>query len=267
MHKLFNHPKHTTLIQSIVSFYQLSAKTSKRVLEYPNERIDYVNSTWLKDLIQFMARNNIKIITKKYMSIEIQRRNDKCILDEVLQSNLSKSKLIQVNTCRLYLQILFLSDIIEPDGKSVHYMYHSGNRPEYPRSIFKWPRQSNPSKVACKTWHTAMKTILKTPKNGILSPHNTLQQWIIPYSKRHMKHEWYHDTRSKELFQNKENAMIQYFSKETSYHTLQCNIDPQIKTTVIPQSATPTKKRDNNFQCYPQHDIDIVPTNVPMSLK
>ena len=125
MHKLLNHPKHTTLIQSILSFYQLSVGTSKQVLEYPNERINYVNSTWLRDLIHFMARNNIKIIIKKYMSIEIQRRKDKCIVDEVLQSNLTKSKLIQVNACRLYLQILYLSDIIEPNGKTVNHMYYS----------------------------------------------------------------------------------------------------------------------------------------------
>ena len=64
-----------------------------------------------------MARNKIKIITKKYMNIKIQRRNDKCIMDEVLQSNLSKSKKIQVNACMLYLRIIYLSDIVEPDGK------------------------------------------------------------------------------------------------------------------------------------------------------
>ena len=181
------------------------------------------------------------------MSIEIQRRNDKCIMDEVLQSNLFKSKIIQVNACRLYLQILYRSDISDPDGKTVSYTYHSGKSPTYPRSTFKWPRQSNPSKAAWKTWHKAMQNILNIFKNGILPPHHTLQQWIIPSNKRHVKYEWYHDTRSEELFHKKDNVIIQYFSKEISYHTLQCNIDSQIKTTVIPQSVTPTKKRDNNF--------------------
>ena len=137
MHKLLNYPKYTTLIQNILLFYQLSAGTSKQVLEYPNERINYVSSTWLRDLLHFMVRNNIKIITKKYTSIEIQRRNDKCIMDEVLQSNLPKSKTIQVNACRLYLQTLYLSDIIDPDGKTVNYTYYSGKRSTYPRSTFK----------------------------------------------------------------------------------------------------------------------------------
>ena len=148
MYKLLNHLKHTTLIQSILSFYQLSIGASKQVLEYPNERINYVNSTWLKDLLYFIARNNIRIITQKYMSIEIQRRNDECIMDEVMKSNLTKNQLIQVNACRLYLQILYLSDTIESNGKTVNYMYHLGKRPEYPRSLFKWPRQSQSSKTA-----------------------------------------------------------------------------------------------------------------------
>ena len=60
------------------------------------------------------------------MSIEIQRRNNKCIMDDVLQSNLTKIKLIQVNTCRVYLQFFYLSDIIKPDSKTVNSIYYSG---------------------------------------------------------------------------------------------------------------------------------------------
>ena len=82
-----------------------------------------------------------------------------------------------------------------------------------------------------------------------------------------MKHEWYHDTRIEELFHNKDKEIVQHFSKEMSYHTLQYNMDSQIKTTVIPQSITGTKKRDDNFQCYPQHDIESAPSNISMSLK
>ena len=82
-----------------------------------------------------------------------------------------------------------------------------------------------------------------------------------------MKHEWYHDTRSEELFQNRNNEIHQYFSKETTYHTLQCNMDSHIKATTIPYSASPTKKSNNKFHCYPQHDIEVVPTNIPMSFK
>ena len=131
MHKLLNHPKNSTLIESI-----LSTGTSQHVLKHPNERINYVSSIWLTDLIHFTVRNNIKIITKTYMNIGIQRRNDKIIMDELLQSNLNKSKIIQVNACRLYLQIIYLSDVIEPDEKTDNPSYHSGKRSSYLSSTF-----------------------------------------------------------------------------------------------------------------------------------
>ena len=119
------------------------------------------------------------------MSIEIQRRNDKCIMDEVLQSHLTKSKIIQVNACRLYLRIIYLSDIIEPDGKTVHPTYYAGKCPSYPTSKFKWPHQSKPSNAAWKTWHKTIQTILHIPKNGILPPHHTLHQWLPTTNNRH----------------------------------------------------------------------------------
>ena len=118
------------------------------MLEYPTERIDYISSTLFKDLIHFIARNKIEIITKKYINIELQKRDDKCIMDEVLQSNLSKSKRIQVNARRLYFRVIYLSDMIEPDGKTIDMNLYSGKRPAYPKSKFTWSNQSNPSSIA-----------------------------------------------------------------------------------------------------------------------
>ena len=271
-----NNPNHAQITESFKIFHSnrryhilLSTVggTSQQVLEFPNERIDYVNSICFKDLLHFIARHNIKIITRKYMSIEIQRRNDKCIKDEVLQSNLNKSKIILVNECRLYLHIIYLSAIIEPDGKTVNPMYYTGKRSSYSTSKFKWPHQSKPSNVAWKTWHKTIQKILHIPKNGILPPNHTLHQWLITTKNRYMAYEWYHDTKSEELFRNKDTEIYQYFSKETTYHTLHFNVDSRITTNIIPSSATITKKSNNNFHCYPQHDITIVPTKISMSFK
>ena len=82
------------------------------------------------------------------MNIELQRRNDKCIMNEVLQSNLSKSKIIQVNACRLYVRVIYLSNMIEPDGRTIDMNIYSGKRSAYPKSKFPWSNQSNPSSIA-----------------------------------------------------------------------------------------------------------------------
>ena len=146
-------------------------------------------------------------------------------------------------------------------------MYFAGKRPSYPTSKFKWPHQSKPSNAAWKTWHKIVRTILHIPKNGILPPHHTLHQWLPTNNNRHMKHEWYHDTKGEELFRNQNNEICQYFSNEITYHTLRCNLDSCIRTNTIPFSATPTKESNNIFQCYPQFDMTIVPTKTPMSFK
>ena len=112
-----------------------------------------------------------------------------------------------------------------------------------------------------------LQTILKIQKNGTLPPHHTLQQWLIPSNKRHMQHEWYHDTRTEEMYNNKGNEIIQYFSKEITYHNLQCNMDSKIKTKTIPQRATPIKQREKNFTCYPQHALEAISSKDPMTLK
>ena len=83
----------------------------------------------------------------------MQRNNDKCIMDEILSSHLTKHKLIRLNACRLYLQITHLSDMTEGDGKTINKNVLTGPKPKYPRFVFKWPNQPSPSKQAWKIWN------------------------------------------------------------------------------------------------------------------
>ena len=40
-------------------------------------------------------------------------------MKEILQLNLSKTTLIQINACRIYLKVFHLSDMIDPNGKKI----------------------------------------------------------------------------------------------------------------------------------------------------
>ena len=82
-----------------------------------------------------------------------------------------------------------------------------------------------------------------------------------------MYHEWYHNTKNETMYNNKGTEMIKYFSKEITYHNLQCDIDSKVKTKAIPQRATLIKQRNNNFTCYPQHDLEATPSTVSITLK
>ena len=70
-----------------------------------------------KDIIEFLHKHNITIFTKGFFKITSQRTNDKCIIEEILQLNLSQKLLIKINSCRIYLQVFHLSEMVELNGK------------------------------------------------------------------------------------------------------------------------------------------------------
>ena len=67
---------------------------------------------------------------------------------ELMQLNLTKTELIQLKACRMYLKVSLLSDITNPNGKTIIMKFIRGKKPKYPREIFKWPNQDFPNKSA-----------------------------------------------------------------------------------------------------------------------
>ena len=62
LHKLLLHPKHKILMQGTLEWYQLSAGLTEKILVTPFIKINYVNSIWLQDLLNFMDTSQIKSI-------------------------------------------------------------------------------------------------------------------------------------------------------------------------------------------------------------
>ena len=66
-------------------------------------------------------------------------------MDELTRELFSIKQLIRLNTCRLYLSVIHLSDIVNPDGISVNQNFLIGIKPVYPSSKLKLPNQNYPS--------------------------------------------------------------------------------------------------------------------------
>ena len=69
-----------------------------------------------------------------------------------------KEKLV-VNRCRLFLQVLTLSDISNRDGANVSTCYYYGRRDDHRVSTYSWPEQHNPSKVEWKIWQRCIDSV------------------------------------------------------------------------------------------------------------
>ena len=161
IHKFIHHPKYQTLIRAIVDWHHLSSGISKSILQNPNQRFSYVSSIWFNNLLQFMAKNKITIVLANTLQFNIQRRNNKCIMDKLTRGSSSHNQLIQINACRLYLNIIHLSDIVNPDGKTINNNFLIGCKPKMRVGFV----ESYPGSKWLKCRHHVMITIFHSGDN------------------------------------------------------------------------------------------------------
>ena len=102
----------------------------------------------MKDMITFMGKYKIKILTKDYYNITSQRRNDTCIMKECVQSHLTEGELIQVNICRLFFQVFHHSDIATANGKAIIQAFLKESKHQCQYSSYRWSHQPTSKKQA-----------------------------------------------------------------------------------------------------------------------
>ena len=118
-----------------------------------------------------MAESHITIYTNDFLTVNLQRNNDGSIMSEINNLNLSKQQKIQLNACRLYLQVATLSDIVNSDGKTINQHFLEVPKPIQPKSTICWPNQSLPSHQVCKLWKKAIRNVFNISNHNII-PNN-----------------------------------------------------------------------------------------------
>ena len=188
LHTLLLHPKHKILMQGSIEWYHIAAGLKEQILVTPFIQVNYVNRIWLQDLLNFMESSQISIFTTTFLTTTLQRKYGKSIISEVSKLNLSKQSNVQINACRLFLQVATLSDISNPDVKTVNYHFFEGTKPLSPSSTLRWPNQPPPSPKAWHLWRRILRKIFNINENNSLQIHQHVSQWIVPHSFRQMNH-------------------------------------------------------------------------------
>jgi hypothetical protein len=100
-------------------------------------------------------------------------------------------ELQEINRCRLYLQVFFLSDITDHIGRNIEDWVKQGHK-QNSNSKWEWPVQQRPT--SWKAWKQAVDEVLSC--DGALTQH--LGQW---YREHHRQQWWYLDCRARTLLQ------------------------------------------------------------------
>ena len=107
-------------------------------------------------------------------------------MDELTRGSSSHKQLIKINACRLYLNIIHLSDIVNPDRKTINNNFLIECKPDYPSSKLKWSHQKYPSVKAWKLWNTTIRKEFNIQDNLMLEVFSRLREWLAPESQRNM---------------------------------------------------------------------------------
>ena len=105
------------LLRISVSWLQLAAGISSPIFEAVNPSIAYCDSKWLLSLRSYLCHIGGSLRISPTFVPPLEREYDHFIMDEVIHSTWFNPREIKlINLCRLYLQVLLISDITNVTG-------------------------------------------------------------------------------------------------------------------------------------------------------
>jgi hypothetical protein len=146
----------------------------------------WIDKTWLAAIWKHTHQVNITVEVEKHWIPTLARDNDQFIMELFQTHNFSPSQLRQLNSCRLFFQVLTLSDITAADGKSILSSASQGTKTLERISALHWPRQESPPESVWNLWRLAL---------GHFSTQNKLTQRLGKWTaKPHQQWIWYIDS-------------------------------------------------------------------------
>jgi hypothetical protein len=184
------HDKTAKLILIYISYIQLLVVSSTLFFNLPYTA--YSHSTdggWLVSVWNFLFTTGLQIQIKRALVTQPPRKADMAIMDFFISLNLKPKQLKILNRCRVYLQILFVSDICSADGLTILPNYKHGHRLDHRSSSLDWPHQPRPPASAWSLWRNSLAHLESKGKlitalgDWTSSTHQEWQQYVCPYHK------------------------------------------------------------------------------------
>lgn len=176
-----------------LTYLQLICGSVTPVLSLPYDKYcKWVEPTWLQSFWGFISKVGYDIHVHQQWLPILPRKNNHALMDHFMKLGYSASQLATLNRCRIYLQIIFLSDIVSADGRMIIPDCKTGRRVTDRISNLNWPMQDTPSQSAWQLWKQALAHF--EYGNRLVVP---LQQW---QSDTHLQWRWFISPTTKDLF-------------------------------------------------------------------
>jgi hypothetical protein len=108
------------LLRIVVAWVQYQSGVGLPIFAYPELHLPYLESRWLPSIRRFLAHIKGQLILDKTFIAPLQRDNDEYIMSRVLDTKIfSDFHLHVLNCCRLYLNVLTVSDLVQACGREM----------------------------------------------------------------------------------------------------------------------------------------------------
>ena len=131
---------------------------------------------WITHLWEMTHKHQIKLLGY-YEKPSISRINDYALMDKLVELDIHTDEdMSKINRCRIFLQAMNLSDIVNGEGKKIsnHILNHRKDPDR--TSKYQWPSQPYPTKSEWDAWDDAIRTCWTNNENFSISP--ILSNWI-----------------------------------------------------------------------------------------
>jgi Reverse transcriptase (RNA-dependent DNA polymerase) len=180
------------LYKATLEFSQLLAGTTTPLLQHPHRTISYFSDPFVSGVRKFLSESDLNIVIPDLKIPTATREHDRPIMESILTSRATKQELKYTNQCRLFFQVFWLSEICDPDGKSLEQNYVNFNDihhlPSF--STIMWPFQPPPSRKAFNVWKKLIRKTFLSDKQG-RSRNMKLEEPLGKFYNRERQRTWH----------------------------------------------------------------------------
>jgi hypothetical protein len=200
------------LIHSDLTYLQLLSGSGTFILNQDQKHYRWVEQGWLTSIWAFINSSNLQLVYPNQWVPTLPRQHDQYIMEFFQTLHLSHTTMEQLNRCRLYLQVVTVSDISSACGKYILPMTKTGNIDPARSSTLRWVTQGKPTKADWSIW---ARSLAHFEQHGrLIQP---LGPWIATTHQR-----W-------EYFLHPETHIV-YFRRDNTQHSYTPIIQPNPRT-------------------------------------
>ena len=205
----------------------------------PQPTYHHIQDRWFQTLIVFLYECNGYIETNDKPSI-YSRQEDSSLMEDFLLFEPSKTQLLLLNQCRLYLRVTTLSDIATNLGTEIQRHFWDGSRPNNTTKL--WPRQNKPSPNAWRIWRQFIARCYlfddenRHPKRTDLQLQYPLGQWYSSHRTLQQR-DYYFNPASQTIYHRQSMFYNIFHPYRNNRSTIQLRLTG--RTTYLPPSSYP----------------------------